>query len=82
MEDGKLVSNFGDRAFRGPGDGHLFTTREYDDFLLRFDFKIAPDANSGVLIARHARAGCPPTDGGPSLRPLFPDMARDYELTP
>ena len=62
VEDGKLVSNFGDRAFRGPGDGHLFTTREYDDFLLRFDFKIAPDANSGVLI-RSPCEGWMPADG-------------------
>ena len=28
--------------------GNLYTAREYGDFVLRFDFKLAPAANNGV----------------------------------
>ena len=62
VEDGKLVSDFGDRPFQGPGGGHLFSTRRYDDFILRFEFKPARGGNSGVLI-RAPREGAPAHDG-------------------
>ncbi|NQT12573.1 MAG: SUMF1/EgtB/PvdO family nonheme iron enzyme, partial [Planctomycetes bacterium] len=62
VEDGKLVSNFGDRPFQGPGGGHLFSTNQYDDFILRFEFKPASGGNSGVLI-RASREGLPAHDG-------------------
>src|SRR5687767_1877788 len=30
--------------------GNLFTEKEYDDFVLRFEFKLTPGANNGVAI--------------------------------
>jgi hypothetical protein len=30
--------------------GSLFTEREYDDFVMRFEFKLTPGANNGVAI--------------------------------
>lgn len=30
--------------------GNLFTARQYDDFVLRFDFKLTPGANNGLAI--------------------------------
>ena len=32
------------------GKGNLFTTREYSDFILRFDFRLVRGANSGIAI--------------------------------
>jgi len=31
-------------------NGNLFTLRHYDDFVLRFEFKLSPGANNGVAI--------------------------------
>ena len=30
--------------------GNLFTEKEYDDFVLRFEFKLTPGANNGIAI--------------------------------
>jgi hypothetical protein len=44
-----------------PGHGGtLFTAGEYDDFVLRFDFKLAPGANNGLGIRM-------PTEGDPAF---------------
>jgi len=43
VEDGKLVCPAG-------GGGVLYTTRQYSDFVLRFEFKLSPGANNGVAI--------------------------------
>jgi HEAT repeat protein len=32
------------------GGGNLYTTKEYEDFVLRFDFKLTPAANNGLGI--------------------------------
>lgn len=32
------------------GGGNLFTTREYSDFVLRFDFRLSPGGNNGIGI--------------------------------
>ncbi len=32
------------------GGGHLLTTKEYGDFVLRFEFKLTPGGNNGVAI--------------------------------
>jgi len=50
VEDGKLVC-----TKHGPGEKestnkNLFTTKEYADFVLRFDFKLEPGANNGVAV--------------------------------
>ncbi len=34
----------------GGGSGNLFTEREYDNFTLRFEFKLTPGANNGLGI--------------------------------
>ncbi len=43
VEDGKLVCP-------ASGGGVLYTTRQYSDFILRFEFKLSPGANNGVAI--------------------------------
>ncbi|MBI5684143.1 MAG: DUF1080 domain-containing protein [Verrucomicrobia bacterium] len=50
VEDGKLVC-----TKHGPGEKestnkNLFTTKEYADFILRFEFKLEPGANNGVAV--------------------------------
>lgn len=52
VRDGMLVCLPGAR-------GNLFTTQEFSDFVLRFEFRLAPGANNGIGI----RA---PLDGHPS----------------
>jgi hypothetical protein len=37
--------------------GNLYTDKEYDNFILRFDFKLKPNSNNGIGIH------CPPTGG-------------------
>ena len=43
-EDGKIV------VHPERGGGNLYTTKEYTDFVLRFDFKLTPAANNGLGI--------------------------------
>lgn len=43
VEDGRLVS-------RGEGGGWIGTTREYGDFVLRLEFRLSPESNSGVYL--------------------------------
>jgi hypothetical protein len=45
------------------GGGHLFTTEDYQDFRLRFDFRISRMANSGLFL-RAARDGSNPAFSG------------------
>lgn len=50
VEDGRLVCRK-----HGPGEKestnkNLFTTKEYADFILRFEFKLEPGANNGVAV--------------------------------
>ena len=54
-EDGVLVC-------KKQGGGRLFTTKEYADFILRFEFKLEPGGNNGIAIrspleGRPSRAG-------------------------
>jgi uncharacterized protein (TIGR03067 family) len=56
VEDGGLVSNFPDKAYGGH-DANLYTTREYGDFILRFDYCREPNANSGILIRAPREGG-------------------------
>ncbi len=53
VEDGLLVCPRG-------GGGYLFTAREYDDFVLRFEFRMEEGANSGIAIR------CPLLDKKPA----------------
>ena len=43
--------------------GHIFTNEDYQDFELRFDFRLAPMANSGLFL-RAARDGSNPAFSG------------------
>ena len=54
-EDGVLVC-------KKKGGGKLLTTREYGDFILRFDFKLEPGGNNGIAI-RAPLEGRPSRDG-------------------
>lgn len=45
-EDGNLVC-------LKKGGGNIFTTKEYGDFIFRFDFKFEPDGNNGVSVRGH-----------------------------
>lgn len=57
VENGKLVcpSN---------GGGFLFTDKQYDNFILRFDFKLSKGANNGIAIR------CPMVDQRPAYEGL------------
>lgn len=44
------------------GDGYLFSEKEYSDFILRFEYRMQPGANSGVAI-RSPLEGRPAYDG-------------------
>ncbi len=35
------------------GGGNLFTVKEFDDFVFRFEFKLEPGGNNGVSVRRH-----------------------------
>ncbi len=49
VKNGTLVytSNSGNKS---KGGDDLFTTKEYSDFVLRFEFKLSPGANNGLAI--------------------------------
>src|SRR5690606_953775 len=35
---------------KGEGGGNLYTTKQYENFILRFEFKLTPGANNGLGI--------------------------------
>jgi hypothetical protein len=37
-------------CYPGKGEGNLYTAKEYDNFILRFEFKLTPGANNGLGI--------------------------------
>lgn len=49
IEEGMLVS-------QGHGGGWLGTTRDYENFVLRLDFRLSPGSNSGVYLRAPADA--------------------------
>lgn len=49
VQEGELVVDFGPQPYRGPG-GHLFTAKEYKDFILRLEYTLSPAANNGILL--------------------------------
>ena len=46
VENGEIVI----RPSIGTGGGNLFTAQEYENFVLRFEFKLTPGANNGLGI--------------------------------
>lgn len=55
VHDGKIVVDFGTQPYHGLG-GHLFTAKEYKDFILRLEYTVSPGANNGILLR------APPTE--------------------
>ena len=56
VEDGAI------RTFPKREGGNLFTEDEFDDFVLRFEFRLEPSANNGIAI-RSPLSGDPAFDG-------------------
>lgn len=52
----------------GKGHGHLFTEKEYSDFIFRFEFQLTPGANNGLGI--HASRGGDVAYGGKEIQIL------------
>ncbi|MCX6897865.1 MAG: DUF1080 domain-containing protein [Verrucomicrobia bacterium] len=50
VEDGRLVCRKHGPGEKESTDKNLFTTKEYADFVLRFEFKLEPGANNGVAV--------------------------------
>jgi len=50
VEDGMLVCRKHGPGEKESTDKNLFTTKEYADFVLRFEFKLEPGANNGVAV--------------------------------
>jgi len=50
VEDGKLVCKKHGPGEKESTEKNLFTTKEYADFILRFEFKLEPGANNGVAV--------------------------------
>lgn len=57
VEDGKLVVDFGPQPYRQ--GGHLFTVKEYTDFVLRFEYSVSPVANGGILLRAPSNVSSP-----------------------
>lgn len=60
-ENGMLVSDFGPIP-HAQKSGHLYSAKQYGDFVLRLNYKLSSAANSGVLI-RAAKCEQPSQDG-------------------
>lgn len=48
VQDGKIVADFGPRP--NAQGGHLFTAKEYKDFVLRLEYTLSSAANNGILL--------------------------------
>jgi hypothetical protein len=46
VENGEIILYPGSSS----GEGNLYTEKEYDNFIFRFDFKLTPGANNGLGI--------------------------------
>ncbi|NUQ65629.1 MAG: DUF1080 domain-containing protein [Pirellulales bacterium] len=59
---GGYVPESGVLVCQPKGGGKLFTTKEYGNFILRFEFKLEPGGNNGIAI-RSPLEGRPSRDG-------------------
>lgn len=64
---GWSVENESLRVHGGGGGGDLVTRDTYADFELRFEFKVSPGANSGVMY-RVSESGAAPYETGPEYQ--------------
>jgi hypothetical protein len=60
--------------------GRLFTTKEYSDFILRFEFKLEPGGNNGIAI--RAPMEDRPSRAGMEIQVLDDDADRYKNLKP
>lgn len=74
IENGSLVSDFGVEPYEGRG-GHLFTKKQYRDFILRLEYNLGPAANSDVLARVPVVAR--PSDEGLAIQ-ILDDSAAVY----
>ncbi|MHC4179798.1 MAG: family 16 glycoside hydrolase, partial [Planctomycetota bacterium] len=72
VEDGKLVC-------LAKGFPTLFTNREYRDFVLRFDFRLEPGSNNGLLI--RSPLGPDPMHNGMEIQ-ILDDSATQFANAP
>ena len=61
--------------------GHLYTTKEYADFVFRFEFTMEPEGNNGLAI-RYPGQGNPAYDGMTELQILDHDDQRYAKIDP
>ena len=61
--------------------GHLYTTKEYADFVFRFEFTMEPEGNNGLAI-RYPGKGNPAYDGMTELQILDHDDKRYAKIDP
>lgn len=61
--------------------GHLYTTKEYADFVFRFEFIMEPEGNNGLAI-RYPGEGNPAYDGMTELQILDHDDKRYANIKP
>lgn len=78
VENGEIVIYPGSSS----GNGNLFTEKEYDNFILRFEFKLTPGANNGLGI--HAPLGGDVAYAGKEIQildntaPIYANL-KDYQ---
>src|SRR5690554_1025362 len=64
-----------------PGHGNLYTKQEFDNFILRFEFLLTPEANSGLGL-RHKMVTTPSGYDGMELQILDNEAAVYKDLKP
>lgn len=64
-----------------PG-GHLYTDKEYANFILRFEFKLPPGGNNGVSIRTPLDSNLPSAYSGMEIQILDDDDPKYKELQP
>ncbi len=77
--DGYVPEN-GILVCKEKGGGNLFTTKEYSDFILRFEFKLEPGGNNGVAI--RSPVGGRVSRNGMEIQILDDDAPRYENLKP
>lgn len=77
--DGYVPEN-GVLVCKKKGGGKLFTTKEYADFILRFEFKLEPGGNNGIAIRAPMEGR--PSRAGMEIQVIDDDAPRYKNLKP
>ncbi len=80
IEDGAIVG----KTVAGTGNSFLCTKKKYGDFVLEFEFKVAPTMNSGVQFRSefHAQDTKVEIDGKPKTFPADRVYGYQFEIDP